>query len=171
MRNKHFYHKRKRKHFLNSIHYEAKCALNRRTVLCLYVTGFQRQVFKNDQNCKWVPLTKFQWTPRINSCNVNFVGTLILLQILQQANIRRCSGFRKFKWTPHIYADSAYNLRSPLTICGFQFYLQIPRKLKFTKHIYYYLFMDSANWFRIPHNLLRSSQSCLFLERFLLTVF
>ena len=35
------------------------CALDRRSILCLYVPGFQRQVFKYVSNCKWIPLTNF----------------------------------------------------------------------------------------------------------------
>ena len=61
------------------------------------------------------------------------------------------------------FADSAYNLRIPLTVCGFHLQLRIPRQLQFAKHIYYDLFMDSTNWFRI---LLRIPQSCLFLKQF-----
>ena len=51
------------------------------------------------------------------------------------------------------FSDSAYNLRKPLAICGFHLQLWIPRQLKFTKHIYYFLLMDFTNWFRIPNNL------------------
>ena len=148
----------------------------------MYLPGFQRQVVKHIPKCKWFPLTKFQWIPRRNSCNINFVGTLILLRIPQRANIGSCSGFRKCNWIPQIYADSAYNfwipltfakyaynLRIPLTICGFHLQLRTPRQLKFTKHIYYNLFVDSTNWFRIPHIFLRIPQNCVFLEQFCAT--
>ena len=74
------------------------CALDRRTILCLYVPGFQRQVFK--AKCKWIPLTRFTWIPRTYTCNVNFVSTFNLLRIPQQANIASCSGFRNCKWIP-----------------------------------------------------------------------
>ena len=68
------------------------CALDRRTIFCLYVPGFQRQVFKHAPKCKWIP--------RTYTCNVNFVGTFILLRIPQHANIASCSGFRNCKWIP-----------------------------------------------------------------------
>ena len=64
------------------------------------------------------------------------------------------------------FAESAYTLRIPLTVCGFFLLFRLPRQLKFTKHIYFYLFIDSTNWFRIAHILLRIPQSCLFLEQF-----
>ena len=51
------------------------CALDRRTVLCLYVPGFQRQIFKHIPKSKWIPLAKLPCIPRANICNVNFVGT------------------------------------------------------------------------------------------------
>ena len=34
-------------------------------------------------------------------------------------------GFHKNKWILQIYADSANNLRNPLTFCGFHLQLQI----------------------------------------------
>ena len=34
-------------------------ALDRSTILCLYVAGFQRQVLKYDPKSKWVPQTSF----------------------------------------------------------------------------------------------------------------
>ena len=85
-------------------------ALDRRTVLCLYVPGFQRQVIEYVPKCKWIPLTKLEWIPltklewipRTNTCNVNFVGTLILSRILQRKNIGNCSGFRKCKRIPQM---------------------------------------------------------------------
>ena len=78
--------------------------------MCLYVPGFQRQVLKYVSKRKWIPQTKFQWIPHIYTCNVNFVGTFVLLRIPQQANIASCSGF-------HLqFADSTYNLRIPLTV-------------------------------------------------------
>ena len=76
------------------------CALDRSTILCLYVPGFQRQVFKHVSKCKWIPETKFQWIPHTYTCNVKFVGTFVLLRIPQQANIASCSGFRNCKWIP-----------------------------------------------------------------------
>ena len=131
----------------------------------MYVPGFQRQVFKYDPKCKWFPLTNFQWIPRTNNCNVNFVGPLVFLRIPQRANINSCFGFRKSKRIAQIYADSAYFLRIPLTICGFHLQSRIQRQVKLFKHIYYNLFMDFTNSFRIPHILLLFPQSCLFLER------
>ena len=38
------------------------CALDRSTILCLYVLGFQRQVLKYVPKCKWIPQTKFPVT-------------------------------------------------------------------------------------------------------------
>ena len=35
------------------------CALDRRTILCLYVPGFLRQIFKHVSKHKRMPLTKF----------------------------------------------------------------------------------------------------------------
>ena len=79
--------------------------------------------------------------------NVNFVGTLILLRIPQRANKGSCSGFRKCERIPLTicrfrlqFAESAYNWLKPLTTCGFHLQLRIPRQLRFTKHIFYYLF-------------------------------
>ena len=61
---------------------------------------------------------KISVTPRTNTSNVSFVGTLIFSRIPQGANIGCCSGFRKSKWIPQIYVNSAYNLRISFTICG-----------------------------------------------------
>ena len=85
------------------------------------MSGFQRQVLKSVPKCKWIPQTKFQWIPHTYACNINFVGTFVLLRIPQQANIASCSGFRNCKWIPqnvkgirkckwnpqNLYADSA----------------------------------------------------------------
>ena len=99
-----------------------KCALDRRTILCLYIPGFQRQVFEHVPKYKWIVLTNFQWIPRTNTCNITFVGTLILLRIPQQTIIGSRSVFGNCK-------------RIPPTICGIHLQLGIPRQLKFTKHI------------------------------------
>ena len=53
----------------------------------------------------------------VGSSNLNFVRTLLLLRIPQQAKIASCSGFRKCKGIPQIYPDSVYNFRNPLTVC------------------------------------------------------
>ena len=76
------------------------CALDRRTILCLYVSGFHRQTFKHVLKCMWIPLTKLPWIPRTNTCNVNFVVIFVVLRSPQQANIASCSVFRKCKWNP-----------------------------------------------------------------------
>ena len=61
--------------------------LDRRTILCLYVPGFQRQGLEH--------------VPKLQSIrNVKYVGTLILLQIPQRVNIGSSFGFRKFEWIP-----------------------------------------------------------------------
>ena len=52
-------------------------ALDRSTILCLYVPGFQRQVLVYVPKCKWIPQTKFQWIPHTYTCNVNFVATSV----------------------------------------------------------------------------------------------
>ena len=41
------------------------CAIDRHTILCLYVPGFQRELVPK---CKWILLTEFQWIPRTNTC-------------------------------------------------------------------------------------------------------
>ena len=75
-------------------------ALERRTILCQYVPGFQRQNFKHIPKCKCIPLKKFLWIPRTNTCNVKFIGTLVFPQ---QANKASCSGFCNWKWI-HIWS-------------------------------------------------------------------
>ena len=76
------------------------CALDRRTIWCLYVPGFQNQTFKHVPKCMWIPPTKVLWIPRTNTCNIIFVGIFILLRIPQKANIASCSGFGNCKWIP-----------------------------------------------------------------------
>ena len=83
------------------------CALDRSTILFLYVPEFQRQVLKYVPKCKWIPQTKIQWIPPTYTCNVDFVGTFVLLRIPQQANIVNCSEFRKCEWIPQ-------------NVCGFR---------------------------------------------------
>ena len=119
-----------------NLHYDAKVCTGKAHNFGLYVSSFQRQIFKHVPKSKWIPLTKISWIPRTNSCNVNFVGTFVLLRNPQQANKASCSGFRsckwfsqivseirKYKWNPqticgfHLqFADSTYNLRIPLTV-------------------------------------------------------
>ena len=69
-----------------------------RTVLYMFVPGFQQQIFRYVSKSKWIPLTKFQWFLLTNTCNVKIVGTFVWLRIPQQANIASCSGFRNCKW-------------------------------------------------------------------------
>ena len=76
------------------------CALDRSTILCLYVPGIQRQVLKYVLKSKWIPQTKFQWIPHTYTCIVIFVGRFVLLRIPHQANIASCSGFHNCKWIP-----------------------------------------------------------------------
>ena len=76
------------------------CALDRRTISRLYVLEFLRQIFQQVSKCKWLPCTNILWVPRTTTCNVQFVGTFVLLRILQQAKIASCSGFRNCKWIP-----------------------------------------------------------------------
>ena len=62
------------------------CALDRRTILRLYVLRIHRQTFKHVPKCQWIP--------RANTCNVNFVATFVVPRIPQQVSIASCSGFR-----------------------------------------------------------------------------
>ena len=91
---------------------------------------------------------------------------MILLRIPQRANIGSCSWFRKCKWNAQVNADSAYNLRNPFTVWGFQLQLRIPRQPILIKYISYYLFKDSKNLFRFPHILLLIPQIFPFSEQF-----
>ena len=82
------------------VHYEAKLC----TILCLYVPGFQKLIFKHVPKCKGIPLTKLPWIPRTYECNLNFVSKFVVSRIPQQAKIANCSGipqnvsgFRNFK--------------------------------------------------------------------------
>ena len=77
-----------------------KSELDVRTVLCLYVPRFQRQICKHVQICKWIPQAHFLWISRSNTCNVNGIAILGLSRIPQQANIASFSGFRNCKWIP-----------------------------------------------------------------------
>ena len=86
------------------------CALNRRTILCLHVSGFQRQIFEQVPKSKWIPHTKFLWIPSTNTCRANFVGTFVLLRIPQRAYIGSCSGFRKCRWSLQIQVESVRNV-------------------------------------------------------------
>ena len=97
-----------------------KCALDRSTVLCLYVPGFQRQVLKYVPKCKWIPQTKFQWTPHTYTCIVNFVGLFVFLRILQQANLTSCSGFRNCKWIPQNVSGIRKCKWSPQIVSGYR---------------------------------------------------
>ena len=85
-----------------------------------YVPIFQRQVLKYGPKCKWIPRTKFQWIPHTYTCNVNFVGTFVLLQIPQQANIASCSGFRTCKWIPQNVSGIRKGNWISQTVSGFR---------------------------------------------------
>ena len=95
-------------------------ALDRSTILCLYVPGFQRQVLKSIPKCKWTPQTKFQWIPHTYTCNVIFVGTFVFLRIPQQANIASWSGFRNCKWIPRNISGILKCRWIPQTVSGFR---------------------------------------------------
>ena len=45
-------------------------------------------------------LFKLPWIPNSNTCNVNFVGIILVPRILQEANIASNSEFRNCKWIP-----------------------------------------------------------------------
>ena len=99
------------------------CALDRSTILCLYIPGFQRQVLKYVQKCKWIPQTKFQWFPHTYTCYVNFVGTFVLLRIPQQAILASCSGFRNCKWIPQNVSGIRKCKRIPQIVSGFRIFV------------------------------------------------
>ena len=96
------------------------CALDRSTVLFLFVPGFQRQLLKYVPKCKWIPQTKFQWIPHTYTCNVNFVGTFVLFRIPQQATKASWSGFRNCKWTPQNVSEIRKCKWIPQTVSGFR---------------------------------------------------
>ena len=98
------------------------CALDRSTILCLYVPGFQKQVLKYVPKCKWIPQTKFQWIPHTYNSNINFVGTFVLLRTTQQANIASCSGFRNSKWIPKNVSGIRKCKWIPQTVSGFRIF-------------------------------------------------
>ena len=106
--------------------------------MCLYVPGFQRQILKYVIKCKWIPQTKFQWIPHTNTCNLNFVSTLVLLRIPQQANIASCSGFRNCKKIPQNVNGIRKCKWIPQIVIGFRFlfntelaYEQLKAELEF----------------------------------------
>ena len=88
-----------------------------------------RQDFKHVPKNMCIPVSKFPWIPRTNTCNVIFIGILVLLRIPQRANIDNCSGFRKLgefpkcRWILHAHEEYADNLRIQLTICGIRLQL------------------------------------------------
>ena len=96
------------------------CALDRSTLLYLYVPGFERQVLKYVPKIKWVPQTKFQRISHTYTCNVNFVGTLVLLRIPQQTNIASCSGFYNCKWIPQNVSGIRKCKWIPQIVSGFR---------------------------------------------------
>ena len=96
------------------------CALDRRTILCLYVPGFQKLIFKHISKCKGTPLTKLPWIPRTYEYNVNFVGTFVLLRIPQQANRASSFGFHNCKRIPQNVSGIRKCKRIPQTVSGFR---------------------------------------------------
>ena len=68
----------------------------------------------------------------------------IILKATTHINI--CKGNPQTKYGFHLqFADSTYNLRIPLTICGFHLQLRIPQQLNLTIQMFYHLFVDSTN--------------------------
>ena len=96
------------------------CALDRSTSLSLYVPGFPRKFLKYVPKCEWIPQTKFQWIPHTYTCNVNFVGTFVLLRFPQQTIIAFCSGFRNCKWKWQNLSGIRKCKRIPQTVSGFR---------------------------------------------------
>ena len=96
------------------------CALDRSTSLPLYVPGYQRKVLKHFPKCKWIPQTKIQFIPHLYNCNLNFVGTLVLLRFPQQANIACCYGFRNCKWIPQRFSGIRKSKWISQTVSGFR---------------------------------------------------
>ena len=138
---------------------------------------FRAKIYK----CKWIPLAKFRWIPRTNTCNVILVGTIFLLWILQRASIGSGSGFRKSTLIPQMQVDSAnlcafreqftesaFNLRIPLTICSFGFHDNLNLLTFMGSWQLKFIFIRSRvpQTVLIPHIYLWILQSCPFLGRF-----
>ena len=99
-----------------------------RVCVCIFL-GYTDKTLNMFQKNKWIPVSKFPWIPRTNTCNVNFICTLVLLWIPQRANIDNCSGLRKLggfpkrRWILKVHEEYADNLRIQLTICGIRLQL------------------------------------------------
>ena len=65
------------------------CALDRHTILCLDVPGFQKLIFKGVPKFKWIPPTKLPWILRTYEGNVYLVGTFVrkILVVLDSATV------------------------------------------------------------------------------------
>ena len=72
-----------------------------------------------------------------------------------------CKGIRKQN------ADFTYNLRIPVTICGFHLQLRIPQQVKLTKHFVLLFVCGIHRLFWNPQTRLRIPQVRLFLQQFL----
>ena len=114
------------------------CALDRSTILCLFVPGFQRQVSNYVPKCRWIPQTKFQWIRHTYTCNVNFVSKFVLLWIPLQANLASRFGFRNCKWIPRNVSGIRKCKWIPQTVSGFRIlfntefaYKQLKAELEF----------------------------------------
>ena len=64
------------------------------------------------------------------------------------------------------FADSTYNLRIPLIVCGFRLQLRIPQQLNVAIHRSYYLFVDSTNCSGFRKNNCRFSKFACFWSNF-----
>ena len=63
-------------------------------------------------------------------------------------------------------ADSTYNLRIPLAICGFHLQLRIPQQLNLTIQMSYHLFVDSTNCSAFRKHSCRFLKIACFLSTF-----
>ena len=122
------------------------CALDRSTILCLYVPGFKRQVLKYVPKYKWIPQTKFQWIPHTYTCNVIFIGTFVLLRVPQQANIASCSGFRNCKWIPQNVSGIRKCKWIPQTVSGFRILINTELAYEQLKAEQEFLSLAMRNW-------------------------
>ena len=96
------------------------CALNRRTILSLYVPGFRKVIFKHVPKCQWIRFTKIPWISRTNNCNVNLVSPVFVSPNPQQASIANCSAFRNCKWNPQNVSGIRNFEWNPQAVSGFR---------------------------------------------------
>ena len=105
------------------------------------------------------PISRFfSWTTSYTSYYVGKFYLMLIYSILQT----KCGFYLQF-------ADSTYNLRIRLTVCGFRWQLRIPQQLNSTLHMSRYLFGDSTTCSGFRKTQLRSQIECIQLRSQLLT--